>query len=54
MDTPGLTQFKQKSQFVIQTAWLLSQWFSVRLSPCRLSFCFFSLLFSGLGVTFIG
>jgi len=50
MDMPGLTQFKQKGQFVTQTAWvswcnsyaswLLCQWFSVQLSPCQLYFFF--------------
>jgi len=51
----------KKGEFVIQTAWiswsngytlwllLVLQWFSVRLSPCRLSFCFFLYFFSGLG-----
>jgi len=64
MDTPVLRQFKSKGQFVIQTAWILwpkgyvlqlqCQWFSVKLFPCRNFILFFSLLFSGLGVTFRG
>jgi len=51
MDTPGMMQ----GQFLIQAVWvslcsssvlwLLCQWFSVRLSPCRLYYTFFSLLF---------
>jgi len=51
----GMTQYQEKGHFVRKTPsclwcnsyvlWLLCQWFSVRLSPCRLSFflflCFF-------------
>ena len=54
-DTPVLTQFKQNSRFVIQTAWivqcngcapcLLHLWLSVRISPCRILICFFSFNF---------
>ena len=51
----GMTQYKQKGHFVknmLSCSWcdgealqLLCQWLAVRLSPCRLSFCFFFAFF---------
>jgi len=62
MDTLGLTQFKQKGQLVIQTAWiscprgyalrLLAYANGLRFDSHLADFCFvFFFFFSGLGVT---